>query len=109
VSLRNLEKLGLGNIVAMKGVAPNAHALGAFGKMAEASKGKDTSTGHWEMMGARLDVPLAVYPDGFPPEIVAPWLEAIGRSRALGNMAASGTEILKSLGPEHERTGDPIL
>ena len=77
--------------------------------MAEASKGKDTSTGHWEMMGARLDVPLAVYPEGFPPEIVAPWLEAIGRTRALGNMAASGTEIIKVLGPEHERSGDPIL
>jgi phosphopentomutase len=109
ISLPNLEKLGLGNIAALAGVAPNAHALGAFGKMAEASKGKDTSTGHWEMMGARLDVPLAVYPNGFPSEIVAPWLEAIGRRRALGNVAASGTEILKTLGPEQERTGDPIL
>ena len=107
--LPNLEKLGLGNIAPFAGVAPNAHALGAFGKMAEASKGKDTSTGHWEMMGARLDVPLAIYPDGFPAEILAPWLVAIGRKRALGNVAASGTEILKSLGPEHERSGDPIL
>jgi phosphopentomutase len=90
-------------------VGPVAAPLGAFGKMAEASKGKDTTTGHWEMMGARLDVPLALYPKGFPPEIVDPWLAAIGRQRVLGNKAASGTEILKELGAEHVRTGDPIL
>jgi phosphopentomutase len=104
-----LEKLGLGRIGPIRGVAANAPALGAFGKMAEASKGKDTSTGHWEMMGARLDVPLAVYPNGFPPAIVEPWLGAIGRPRALGNLAASGTAIIEQLGPEHERSGDPIL
>jgi phosphopentomutase len=109
LKLPRLEKLGLGRIVPVLGVAPIAQPIGAFGKMAEASKGKDTSTGHWEMMGARLDVPLAIYPNGFPAEIVTPWLAAIGRKRALGNVAASGTEILKSLGPEHQRTGDPIL
>jgi phosphopentomutase len=107
--LPTLEKLGLGRIGPVRGVSASVAPAGAFGKMAEASKGKDTSTGHWEMMGARLDVPLAVYPDGFPEEIVAPWLAAIGRARALGNRAASGTQILEELGPEHERSGDPIL
>ncbi len=107
--LPNLEKLGLGNIAPIPGVARVDSPAGAYGKMAEASKGKDTTTGHWEMMGARLDVPLALYPQGFPKEIVDPWLAAIGRQRVLGNKAASGTEILKELGPEHVRTGDPIL
>jgi phosphopentomutase len=109
LNLPTLEKLGLGRIAPITGVAPIDRPAGAFGKMAEASQGKDTSTGHWEMMGARLDVPLTLFPGGFPPEIVEPWLAAIGRSRALGNRAASGTQILEELGPEHQRSGDPIL
>lgn len=107
--LPTLEKLGLGNIADIPGLARVAAAQGAYGKMAEASKGKDTTTGHWEMMGTRLEVPLALYPNGFPAEIVQPWLRAIGKTRALGNKAASGTELLKELGEAHVRSGDPIL
>jgi phosphopentomutase len=80
----------------------------AHGRATEVSAGKDTTTGHWEMMGIRLDRPFPLYPDGFPPEIVEPFARAIGR-RVLGNVPASGTMILEELGEEHLRTGDPIV
>ena len=80
----------------------------AHGRLTERSAGKDTTTGHWEMAGIVLDHPFPLYPNGFPPEIVEPFERAIGRP-VLGNIAASGTEIIAELGEEHLRTGRPIL
>jgi phosphopentomutase len=105
----NLERLGLGHLAAIEGVAARDVAAGAaFGRATERSAGKDTTTGHWEMMGVRLDRPFPLYPDGFPPEIVSAFEAAIGR-KILGNVAASGTEIIARLGEEHVRTGRPIV
>lgn len=104
----HMAALGLGNIAPLGGVPPVASPRGAFGKMAEQSAGKDTSTGHWEMMGIRLDKPFPVYPDGFPPEIMDAFEKTIGRGW-LGNVVASGTAILDELGAEHVRTGKPIV
>ncbi len=80
----------------------------AYGRCALASPGKDTTTGHWEMVGIHLDKPLPLYPHGFPPEIMDEFERRIGRS-TLGNRAASGTEIIAELGEEHMRTGSPIV
>jgi phosphopentomutase len=80
----------------------------AYGRMAERSAGKDTTTGHWEMMGLIVEDPFRTYPDGFPPEVIAEYERRIGR-RTLGNKAASGTVILDELGEEHMRTGSPIV
>lgn len=106
--LPNLERLGLGRLTAIEGVAPRADPGAGFGLATELSAGKDTTTGHWEMMGIRLDLPFPLYPNGFPPEIVESFETAIGR-RILGNVAASGTEIIAVLGEEHMRTGRPIV
>ena len=104
----HLAALGLGNIVSIRGVAPAREAAGAFGKMRERSPGKDTTTGHWELMGVILDRPFPTYPRGFPREVIAGFERAIGTT-TLGNVVASGTEIIERLGPEHERTGFPIV
>ncbi len=104
----NLERLGLGRIVPIRGVAPVAAPDGAFGKLAERSAGKDSTTGHWELMGVILDRPFPTYPHGFPRAVIEAFERGIG-TRTLGNVAASGTEIIKSLGPEHQRTGYPIV
>ncbi|MGE5225362.1 MAG: phosphopentomutase [Planctomycetaceae bacterium] len=103
-----LEGLGLGLLGQIRGVAPRADHGTAHGRATEVSAGKDTTTGHWEMMGIRLERPFPLYPDGFPPEIVQAFERAIGR-RILGNVPASGTEIIAELGEEHLRTGDPIV
>jgi phosphopentomutase len=108
VRIPNLAALGLGNLPPTFTGARNPRPDGAFGKMAEKSAGKDTATGHWEMTGHITPVAFRVYSQGFPPEIVEPFEERIGR-KVLGNKAASGTEILKELGEEHLRTGRPIL
>ncbi len=108
LELPNLGALGLGNITPMQGTPPRPNASGAWGKMAERSAGKDSTTGHWEMTGVILNRPLPTYPDGFPPDVVEQFEQAIGR-KVLGNKAASGTEIIKELGEEHVRTGRPIL
>jgi len=104
----HLRALGIGNLPPTFEGARHASPEGAFGKMAEKSAGKDTATGHWELAGLLTDRPFRVYPDGFPPEIVAPFEQRTGR-QVLGNRAASGTEILKDLGEEHLRSGRPIL
>ncbi len=109
LSLPHLGRLGLGNLTAIAGVPPDPAARGFYGKMAERSKGKDTITGHWEMMGIVLDQPLALFPHGFPPAIVDPWLRETGAPGVLGNRAASGTVIIQELGEEHQRTGKPIV
>ena len=106
--LPNLEGLGLGHLTAIEGVQPRAGVGCAYGRATERSAGKDTITGHWEMMGIRLDDPFPLFPDGFPPEIVEPFQAAVGRE-ILGNIAASGTEIIAELGAEHMRTGRPIV
>ena len=109
VALRvpNLRSLGLGRIVDL-GEGDIADHPKAYGRMAESSAGKDSVTGHWEMAGIILDQPFATFPDGFPAETIKTFEERIGR-RTLGNVAASGTEIIDRLGAEHVRTGWPIV
>jgi len=103
-----LSRLGLANIEALAGLARSDMPGAAFGKCALASPGKDTTTGHWEMAGIILPKPFPTYPHGFPPEVLVPFEQAIGR-KCLGNKAASGTEIIQELGAEHMRTGFPIV
>jgi phosphopentomutase len=106
--LPNLAQLGLGNLKALAHVGPVDRPSAAFGKCALASPGKDTTTGHWEMVGIHLAKPFPLYPRGFPPEIMQEFERRIGRG-TLGNCAASGTEIIQKLGEEHMRTGQPIV
>jgi phosphopentomutase len=109
LSLPNLGRMGLGHLTSVAGVPPEPSPRGFFGKMAERSRGKDSITGHWEMMGVVLSEPLGLFPNGFPPEIVDRWVKAIGVPGVLGNRAASGTAIIAELGEEHQRSGKPIL
>jgi phosphopentomutase len=104
----HLEALGLGRIVPLAGVRPVPDPRAAFGRMAERSAGKDTTTGHWELMGVILHRPFPTYPRGFPPDLIAAVEKALG-TPVLGNEVASGTEIIARLGPEHQRTGYPIV
>lgn len=108
--LPNLQKLGLANIdgVNLASIEKTASPLGAYGKMAEQSAGKDTTTGHWEISGIILKQPFPVYPGGFPRELMAEFEKRIGR-KTLGNKPASGTVIIEELGDEHVRTGFPIV
>ncbi|MDK2793736.1 MAG: phosphopentomutase [Caldanaerobacter sp.] len=108
IKLPTMEKLGLGNIIPLKTVAPNPNAIGAYGKMAEKSAGKDTTTGHWEIAGLIVEKPFPTYPEGFPKEIIEEFEKRIGR-KVLGNKPASGTEIIKELGEEHIKTGYPTV
>jgi len=103
-----LEGLGLGLLTGIDGIVPRAEPGTAHGRATEVSAGKDTITGHWEMMGILLDTPFPLYPDGFPPEIIEPFSAAIGHG-VLGNTPASGTEIIAELGEAHIATGDPIV
>lgn len=105
-SLPTLTRLGL--LHTLPEPATTEHAASAYGRMAEVSAGKDTTTGHWEMMGLIVEDPFRTYPNGFPPEIIAEYERRIGR-KTLGNKAASGTVILDELGEEHMRTGAPIV
>lgn len=107
LNVPNLAKLGLARIHPIAGVSAE-HVTGAFGKMAEQSAGKDTTNGHWEMVGVKLENPLPTYPEGFPREIMDEFEKRIGR-KTIGNKPASGTEILKEHGDEHMRTGSPIV
>ncbi|MEN6390820.1 MAG: phosphopentomutase [Syntrophomonas sp.] len=106
--LPNLQSLGLGNIAPIEGVEPSPAPQASFGKMQERSAGKDTTTGHWEMMGIVLSRPFPTYPQGFPVELIAEFERRIGR-KTLGNVVASGTEIIARLGQEHMNTGFPIV
>ncbi|MFC4767250.1 phosphopentomutase [Effusibacillus consociatus] len=107
LNIPTLAKMGLGRIHPIHGV-PTEPVTGVYGKMAEQSAGKDTTNGHWEMVGVRLEHPLPTYPEGFPREIMEEFEQKIGR-KTIGNKPASGTEILKELGDEHMRTGYPIV
>jgi len=108
LKLDNLRRLGLGNIPGIKNIDPVSKPIGCYGKMAEKSMGKDTTTGHWEIAGLRLERPFPVYPDGFPKEIIKAFENKIER-KTLGNKPASGTQIIQELGEEHIRTGYPIV
>lgn len=104
----NLASLGLGSLTTIRGLDPAAAAASAHGRATERSAGKDTTTGHWEMMGIRLDEPFPLYPEGFPADLIGSFEREIGRA-VLGNRPASGTGIIAELGEEHLRTGRPIV
>lgn len=108
LTLPVLTKMGLGLIEPITGIAEVSRPIAAFGKMAELSKGKDTTSGHWEMAGCPLFTAFPVYPDGFPADVIDKFTELTGLS-VLGNKAASGTEIIEELGEEHLCTGRPIV
>ncbi|MDM5316030.1 phosphopentomutase [Fictibacillus sp. b24] len=109
LSVPNLEKLGLGNIDAtMKGIQQAENPLAHYAKLPELSNGKDTMTGHWEIMGLHIKEPFQTFPDGFPDELIDMLTEKWGRG-ILGNKAASGTEIISELGEEHVKTGKLIV
>ncbi|HEV1993168.1 MAG TPA: phosphopentomutase [Candidatus Acidoferrum sp.] len=108
LALPQLARLGLGNIAPLAHISPATKPLGAYGKGATRSPGKDTTTGHWEMAGVWLDKAFPLYPNGFPPELIEEFERQIGR-KTIGNKPASGTEIMKELGDEHVRTGRPIV
>jgi phosphopentomutase len=104
----HLEAMGLGCLTEILGVEPLASPGTAHGRATELSTGKDTTTGHWEMMGIVVDRPFPLYPNGFPPDVIEPFTKAIGRS-ILGNRPASGTVIIEELGSRHLSSGDPIV
>jgi phosphopentomutase len=108
LGIPNLVRLGLANIAPLKHQTAAAAPLGAYGKGATRSPGKDTTTGHWEMAGVWLDQAFPVYKNGFPGELIEEFEKQIGK-KTIGNKPASGTEIIKELGPEHVRTGKPIV
>jgi len=108
IHLPNMGRIGLGNITEIEGVPPTDQPQGGFGKLQPMSAGKDTISGHWEMMGIHLPEPSPTYPHGFPPEIMDEFERRIGRE-TLANRSASGTEIIKALGEEHVHTGKPIV
>jgi len=108
LNLPTLERMGLGNITSIAGVPPCAKPQAAWGRMAERSAAKDSTTGHWEVAGVVMPEPFRVYADGFPPEIVRSFTRIAG-TEPLGNIPASGTEIIQHLGPEHVRSGRPIV
>jgi phosphopentomutase len=106
--LPNLQKLGLGNIESLPGIPPAGRPTAFYGKMAEVSVGKDTMTGHWEIMGLNVSIPFQTYPEGFPAELIERFEQETGR-KVIGNKPASGTEILDELGEEQMKTGAWIV
>lgn len=106
--LPNMERMGLGNIIPLEGVPPAPEPTAGYGKMAERSPGKDTTTGHWEMMGVVLSEPFPVFPNGFDGELIERFAKAVGRG-IIGNKPASGTRIIEELGPRQLRTGELIV
>jgi phosphopentomutase len=109
LKMPTMQRLGLGNIIPIDGVPAVSSPAAAWGKMTEASQGKDTMAGHWELMGLVVDRPFPVFPDGFQQEIVDAFFDTTGVTGVLGNKAASGTVIISELGEEHMKTGQPIL
>ena len=109
VKLPNLGRLGIGNIIPLKGVPAEPEPEAAFGKMREVSGGKDSTTGHWEIAGIQLEKPFPTYPNGFPEEVISTFCEGIGLEGVLCNKPYSGTDVIRDYGEEHLRTGKPIL
>jgi phosphopentomutase len=108
LDLPNLEALGLGNVQPLEGCPPQPGAPAVAGRLLERSKGKDTTTGHWELMGVVTAQPLPTYPHGFPHDVIDPFMHRTARG-VLGNVAASGTEIIQELGEQHQETGKWIV
>ncbi len=108
LQLPHLQQLGLGNIAPIEGIPAVENPTASYGKMAELSAGKDTTTGHWELMGLVLEAPFPTYPNGFPEDVIAEFTRRVGRD-ILGNKPASGTAIIEELGEEHVNTGKPIV
>ncbi len=109
LNLPNLQSLGLGNIIPIKGIEPQSNPLASFGKLAEVSIGKDSTTGHWEIGGLVIKKEFPLFPDGFPKNIIDQFVKETGSKGILGNYAASGTEIIQVLGEQHINTGYPIV
>jgi phosphopentomutase len=108
LDLPNMEALGLGNVEPLEGCPPQPGAPAIAGRLIERSKGKDTTTGHWELMGVVTGQAFPTYPHGFPHDVIDPFMHKTGRG-VLGNRPASGTEIIQELGEEHQRTGKWIV
>jgi phosphopentomutase len=108
LDLPNLEALGLGNVEPLEGCPPQPGAPAIAGRLVARSKGKDTTTGHWELMGVVTPQPFPTYPHGFPHDVIDPFMHRTGRG-VLGNRPASGTEIIQELGEEHQETGKWIV
>src|SRR5881227_4014106 len=108
LDLPNMEALGLGNVEPLEGCPPQPGAPAVAGRLTERYKGKDTTTGHWELMGIVTPQPLPTYQHGFPHDVIDPFMHRTGRG-VLGNRPASGTEIIQELGEEHQRTGKWIV
>lgn len=106
--LPNLQRLGLGNIASLPNLSPVDDPAASYGKMTEISSGKDTMTGHWELMGLKIETPFQTYPNGFPSDLISRFEQETGR-KIIGNKPASGTEILDELGEEHMKTGAWIV
>ena len=104
----NLQALGISRVVPLAGLAPAGTPVGAYGRMAEVSPGKDSVTGHWELMGLQISKPFPTFPAGFPGDDMREFERRIGRP-TLGNVVASGTQVIEDLGPEHLKTGWPII
>ncbi len=109
LNVPNLEKLGLGNIQNFKGISRREDAIGQYGTMKEKSKGKDTTTGHWELAGLVSDRPFATFPDGFPQGLIDRFIEKTNCGGVLANCPASGTVIIEQLNDEHHKTKFPIV
>ena len=108
LDLPNLEALGLGNVEELAGCPRQEGAPALAGRLVERSKGKDTTTGHWELMGIVTPEPMPTYPHGFPFDVIEEFAHRTGRG-VLGNKPASGTEIIQELGEEHQETGRWIV
>ena len=108
LALPSFERLGLGHLTDLNGVGPAAHPRARVGRLREKSRGKDTITGHWEMAGIVTAVPFPTYPDGFPEDVIEQFTRITGKA-PLGNIPASGTEIIEQLGSQHISSGRPIL
>lgn len=109
LNLPNLARLGLGSVSDIDGVAKSASPIGLYGKLQEVSNGKDTQTGHWELMGLVSETAFPLYPEGFPKDVIDKFIAATGCKGILCNKPASGTDVLIELGEEHQRTGYPIV
>jgi phosphopentomutase len=109
VNLPNLQNLGLGNIRPFDNLPPVESPIGNYGKCALKSNGKDTTTGHWEIAGIVLEKAFPTFPEGFPPRVIERFVAETKVPGVLGNVAASGTEIIKQFGAEHTATGKPIV
>src|SRR3954451_11438290 len=108
LDLPNLEALGLGNVEPLEGCRPQPGAPAVAGRLLQRSKGKDTTAGHWELMGVVTPTAFPTYPQGFPHDVIDPFMHRTGRG-VIGNKAASGTEIIQELGEEHQDTGKWIV